>query len=202
MLKAARPDLRFPGAAFYPEDETRVRWLRPEEELLVLEPMPSPFREMAKLAALTLRRLSEIRTLRREAVHLEQGVVMLPRAKAGARPVILSGEAQKILRGQLAALERAQEAAQRKAEDEGRAAPVGERLRVPWARRAAVQPRPHQPGLSKGGPRGRVARLPLPRPPPPRRDDGAQQGIHGADRPGPRRMEDRADDATVRRGHR
>jgi integrase len=31
---------------------------------------------------------------------------MLPRAKAGARPVILSGEAQKILRGQLASHER------------------------------------------------------------------------------------------------
>jgi integrase len=66
-----------------------------------LEPMRSPFREIAKLAALTLMHLSEIRTLRREYVHLEQGVVMLPRAKAGARPVILSGEAQKILRGQL-----------------------------------------------------------------------------------------------------
>jgi hypothetical protein len=43
MLKGARPDFRFPGAAFFPEDETRVRWLRPEEELLVLEPMPAPF---------------------------------------------------------------------------------------------------------------------------------------------------------------
>jgi integrase len=50
-------------------------------------------------------RLSEIRTLRREHVHLEQGVVMLPRAKAGARPVILSAEAQKILRAQLEAHE-------------------------------------------------------------------------------------------------
>jgi hypothetical protein len=37
-------------------DETRVRWLRPDEELLVLEPMPTPFREIAKLAALTLMR--------------------------------------------------------------------------------------------------------------------------------------------------
>jgi integrase len=91
MLKAARPDFRFPGGAFFPEDETRVRWLRPEEELLVLEPMPSPFREMAKLAALTLMRQGELRSLRREHVHLEQGVVMLPRAKAGARPVILVG---------------------------------------------------------------------------------------------------------------
>jgi integrase len=101
MLKAARPDFRFPGGAFFPEDETRVRWLRPEEELLVFAPMRSPFREIATLAALTLMRLSEIRLLRREHVHLEQGVVMLPRAKAGARPVILSDAAQKILRGQL-----------------------------------------------------------------------------------------------------
>jgi integrase len=101
MLKLARPDFRFPGAAFYPEDETRVRWLRPEEEILVLETLPSPFRELAKLAALTLMRQAELRTLRREHIHLEQGVVMLPRAKAGARPVILSAEAQKLLAHQL-----------------------------------------------------------------------------------------------------
>jgi integrase len=105
MLKQARPDFKFPGAAFLPEDETRVRWLRPEEELLVLETMRSPFREIAKLAALTLMRKGELRTLRREDVHLEQGVVMLPKAKAGARPVVLSAEAQKILRSQLEAHE-------------------------------------------------------------------------------------------------
>src|SRR2546422_11128522 len=63
--------------------------------------MPSPFREIAKLAALTLMRLSEIRLLRREYVHLEQGVVLLPQAKAGARPVILSAEARKIVQSQL-----------------------------------------------------------------------------------------------------
>jgi len=51
-LKKARPEYRFPGGAFFPADDTRVRWLRPEEEVLVLEPMPSPFREIAKLAAL------------------------------------------------------------------------------------------------------------------------------------------------------
>lgn len=39
-------------------------------------------------------RLSEIRLLRREPVHLEQGVILLPRAEAGARQVILSAEAQ------------------------------------------------------------------------------------------------------------
>jgi integrase len=101
MLKRARPDFRFPSGAFFPEDETRVRWLRPDEEITVLEPMPSPFREMAKLAGLTLMRQGEIRTLRREMVHLEQGVVLLPRAKGGARPVILSEAARKILLAQL-----------------------------------------------------------------------------------------------------
>jgi integrase len=121
-LKRARPDFRFPAGAFLPEDETRVRWLRPEEELLVLEPMRSPFREIAKLAALTLMRLSEIRTLRRQDVHLEQGVVMLPKAKAGARPVILSAQAQKILRGHFEAVDQARAEAVREAEESGKVA--------------------------------------------------------------------------------
>jgi integrase len=41
-----------------------------------------------------------IRQLRREMVHLEQGVVLLPRAKGGASPVVLN-EARKILQAQL-----------------------------------------------------------------------------------------------------
>jgi integrase len=84
-LKKARPEYRFPGAAFFKEDETRVRWLRPEEELLVLEPMPSPFREIAKLAALTLMRQGELRGLRRDDVHLEQGVILCAEGE-GRRP--------------------------------------------------------------------------------------------------------------------
>jgi integrase len=103
MLKRAVPGFRFPRDAFFKEDETRVRWLRPEEELLVLEPMRSPFREMAKLAALTLMRLSEIRLLRRESVRLEQGVVLLQQTKTEPRAVVLSADAQKLLRGQLEA---------------------------------------------------------------------------------------------------
>ena len=102
-LKKARPEYRFPAGAFFREDETRVRWLRPEEELLVLGAMTSPFREIAQLAALTLMRMTELRRLRREDVHLEQGVILLPQAKAGARPVILSGAAQKVLRARLEA---------------------------------------------------------------------------------------------------
>jgi integrase len=101
-LKKTRPEYRFPGGAFFPEDETRVRWLRAEEELLVLEPMPPPFREIAKLAALTLMRQGEVRRLRREDVHLEQGVILLPQAKTGARPVMLSASARKLLQTQLA----------------------------------------------------------------------------------------------------
>lgn len=103
MLKRARPDFHFPAGAFFPEDETRVRWLRPEEEILVLETMASPFRELAKLAALTLMRQGELRLLRREMVHLEQGIILLPRAKGGARSVMLSEGARKILQGQLEA---------------------------------------------------------------------------------------------------
>ncbi len=102
MLKWARPEYRFPGAVFLPSDDTRVRWLRPEEEICP-ETMPSPFREIARLAALTLMRLSELRTLRREMVHLEQGVILLPRAKGGARPVILNQSAQALLQGAAAA---------------------------------------------------------------------------------------------------
>jgi len=101
MLKRARPEFHVPAGVFFPEDETRVRWLRPEEEILVLDTMPSPFREIAKLAALTLMRLSELRLLRREMVRPEQGVILLPRAKAGARVITLSAEAQKLLQRQL-----------------------------------------------------------------------------------------------------
>ena len=86
MLKKARPDYRFPGGAFFPEDETRVRWLRPEEEILIIDTMRSPYREIAKLAALTLMRLSEIRLLRREDVRLEQGVILLPRPRPARGP--------------------------------------------------------------------------------------------------------------------
>jgi hypothetical protein len=94
-LKTGRKEYRFPGGA---DQGPMARG--PEEELLVLEPMASPFREIAKLAALTLMRQGEIRLLRREYVHLEQGVVLLTQAKAGARPVVLSQAARKLLQAQ------------------------------------------------------------------------------------------------------
>ncbi len=101
MLKRALPDLRFPSGLFLKEDETRVRWLRPEEEVLVFNIMPAPFGSMARLAAITMMRLSEIRLLRREQVDLGQGVVRLPRTKTEPRHVVLNGEAQEILARQL-----------------------------------------------------------------------------------------------------
>jgi len=64
MLRKTRPDYRFPPGAFFEEDETRVRWLRPDEEILAIEPMRSPFREIARLAALTFRAESMCRKLR------------------------------------------------------------------------------------------------------------------------------------------
>ena len=67
----------------------------------MLETMASPFREIAKVAALRLMRMTEIRLLRREDVRLEPGVILLPKAKAGARPVVLGVDAQKIFRKQI-----------------------------------------------------------------------------------------------------
>ena len=43
MLKRVRPEFHVAAGVFFPEDETRVRWLRPEEEILVLDTMRSPF---------------------------------------------------------------------------------------------------------------------------------------------------------------
>jgi integrase len=110
MLKRALPGFRFPAGVFLPEDETRVKWLKPEDEVLAFASIPGtvrigpkqgyrpvPFRDMARLAAITLMRLSEIRTLRREQVDLAQGVVILPRTKTTPRHVVLNTEAQAIL---------------------------------------------------------------------------------------------------------
>lgn len=101
MLKRTLPDFRFPAGLFLKEDETRVRWLEPKQEAKVLFGMRAPFRQMAKLAALTLMRLSEIRRLRREYVHLEQGMITLPQTKTGPGVVMLNAEARGILKAQL-----------------------------------------------------------------------------------------------------
>jgi integrase len=100
-LKRVRPDYRFPPGLFFPEDDTRVRWLRTEEEALLFASIRSPFGEMAQLAALTLMRLSEIPLLRRDQVDLAQGVVVLAKAKGGPGVVMLSETARGILGEQL-----------------------------------------------------------------------------------------------------
>jgi integrase len=187
MLEQARPDFRFPGAAFLPEDETRVRWLRPEEELLIFDTLPAPFGDLARLAALTLMRQGELRTLRRDMVHLEQGVVMLPRAKAGARSVILSAEAQKILGRLLEGASEAQAATGWVFPGPGGTPYSREHIGRVWRRAARA---------------ARAAGLSLPRPAAPRSHHGAQPRLHGADRPGARRLEDRAHDAALRGHHR
>jgi integrase len=101
MLKKALPGFRFPAGVFFKEDETRVRWLKPEDEVLVFASMGSPFREMARLAALTLMRLSETRLLRRDQVDLFQGVITLPKSKTGPGQVVLNAEARDLLQQQL-----------------------------------------------------------------------------------------------------
>jgi integrase len=100
-LRLVRPAFSYPKGLLLPEDETRVRFLTPDHETLVFGAMRSPMREIARLAEWTLMRLSEIRLLRREDVHLDQGLILLPKAKAGSRAVVLSGDAQKLLRTQL-----------------------------------------------------------------------------------------------------
>ena len=85
MLKMALPNFSVPKELFSTETPTRVRWLRLEDEVIVFATMPAPFGDMARLAAITRRRLTEIRTLRREQVDLAQGVVTLPRTKATHR---------------------------------------------------------------------------------------------------------------------
>jgi integrase len=101
-VRLVRPEIRVPKGLFRKAPE-RVRWLAPEEELLVLDVLPLPFRHIAKLAALTLMRLSEIRRLRREHLRLADGIVVLPQTKTDPRLVILSTAAQDILREALAA---------------------------------------------------------------------------------------------------
>jgi integrase len=101
MLKKALPGFRFPGELFFKEDETRVRWLEPLQEVDVMSRIASPFQEMARLAALTMMRLTEILTRRREHVALSQGVLQLPKTKTGPDTVVLNREALGILQRQL-----------------------------------------------------------------------------------------------------
>jgi integrase len=99
-LRLVRPEYRFPKA-FFDEDETRVRWLDPAQEREVLKATRQPFRSMVDFAALTLMRLTEIRKLRRDQVHLSAGILLLPRTKGKPRSVVLNQAASGILADQL-----------------------------------------------------------------------------------------------------
>ncbi len=101
MLRKVSLDFRFPHGLLSSQDNTRVRWLEPIQEVDVMSRLREPFRAMARLAGLTLMRLSEIRRLRREQVALSQGVILLPKAKTGPGTVVLNSEARRILQEQL-----------------------------------------------------------------------------------------------------
>ncbi len=101
MLKRAAPQFQFPKRIFFPHDNTRVRYLEPDQMERVMSFLPPPFREIAQLAALTLMRLGEVSQLRREQVSLAQGIIVLAVTKAGPGTVVLSTEAQQLLQAQL-----------------------------------------------------------------------------------------------------
>lgn len=96
-LQKARPDLRIPADVFPRENLTRVRVLQPADEARVFGMLAEPFRTIARLAALTLMRLSDIRTLERGMIDLDQHVLFLPKTKTVPRPVVLGDEAIRLL---------------------------------------------------------------------------------------------------------
>ena len=96
MIRKANPELRFPRELFAQEEE-RVRWLTPAEEAAVFGALRGRVGDIIRFAAVTLMRLSEVLTLRRETVDRSNLIVRLPRAKPGPRPVILSQDAAAIL---------------------------------------------------------------------------------------------------------
>lgn len=102
MLRKARPEFVWPKDLLPPEHTFRVRWLRPTDEAVVFPLQQEPFATISRLAAITLMRQGEIRTLTRDMVYLEHGLVLLPRAKKGPRRVPLSTEAIALLTRALA----------------------------------------------------------------------------------------------------
>jgi len=109
MLKRTRPDLHLPAHLKPPEDNTRVRFLSPEQRAAVFpeleESNPETLVRLVRLALLTSMRLSECRTLRRDQVHLAARVVLLPSRSTKTRKpraVRLNADAVTLLRTQLA----------------------------------------------------------------------------------------------------
>ena len=54
LLRKTVPEFRFPEGVFYPEDETRVRFLSSADEPRLFAALAPPFRQIARLAALLL----------------------------------------------------------------------------------------------------------------------------------------------------
>src|SRR5262249_47904875 len=102
LLRKAVPGFRFPEGAFFHEDETRVRYLTPDEERRLFAGCEPLFAMVPGLEPLPLLPLGGIGCLRRDDVPPTQAFFLLPRQKTGARPVVLNQEAQTILREQLA----------------------------------------------------------------------------------------------------
>lgn len=86
------------------ENLTRVRFLSPEDEARVFPLLPEPFRTIARLAALTLMRQGDIRTMTRAMVRLDVGLILLPDTKTGPRAVVLGEEAALLLEAVLATM--------------------------------------------------------------------------------------------------
>jgi len=105
VLRHAMPQFRAPADLFFPENHTRVRYLDDATEARALAAVAPGFDRMVRLGKLTLMRNTEIRTLRREYVHLAAGVALLPKAKGGPGTVVLNREAKTLLEEQLASHE-------------------------------------------------------------------------------------------------
>ena len=108
MLKKARPDFAFPVDVWPPEDLTRTRHLRPDEEAALYDDLALSagprFARLARLCLLAVCRQQDIRRLRRDQIRLAEHCLVLPGLGRKAKRVTvkpLSPEAQAIVEAQL-----------------------------------------------------------------------------------------------------
>jgi integrase len=100
MLKKAVPDLKVPSDVFPRENLMRVRVLTSDDFKVfpyLAERFGEVFADLSELALLGVMRQADVRLLQRQQVNLAVGLLELPRAKGGPRPVRLSAEARAIL---------------------------------------------------------------------------------------------------------